>query len=277
VKAAESRRAGPEPVLVVVNADDLGMSAAVNEAIFSLMERGRLTSASILANAPGTDEAIRQAREFPQCSFGAHLNIVEFAPLSRSPGLAGLVDEDGRMRFLPPDFRVSRSVLHAIYVEFRAQIERLLSQGVTLTHLDSHTHVHLRPILLPLIKSLQMAYGIRCIRTKSSLGGPQHQRFPGGWKRSLYNWTMRHVYRSVTTEAGAELSTFVAVGSRQEASWATVEASAHPGNPHYPQDTELLLSRWEEKLRFPVRLVSYRQLAAAHGIQTGPAGLTGGT
>jgi chitin disaccharide deacetylase len=261
VKNPERRHGTAGPVLVVVNADDLGMSRSVNEAIFSLMECGRLTSASLLANAPGTEEAIRRTREFPQCSFGAHLNIVEFEPLSGTAGLAGLAGEDGRFRFLPPNFRISAHILYAIYAEFKAQIERLLSRGVTLTHLDSHTNVHMRPILLPILKCLQMTYGIRGIRIKSSLGVPSHhRRFPGGLKRSLYNWTMRHVYRSVTVEAGGELCTFIAVGSREEASWATVEASAHPGNPNYPHDRELLLSPWEEQLRFPVRLVSYHQL-----------------
>ena len=256
------RRQGPaDPVLVVVNADDLGMSRTVNEAVFALMECGRLTSASILANAPGTEEAVRRTREFPQCSFGAHLNIVEFEPLSKAPSLAGLVGKNGRLQFLPANFRMSASILNAIYVEFKTQIERLLSGGVTLTHLDSHTDVHMRPILLPILKCLQVAYGIRGIRIKSSLGSPYHQRrFSGGWKRSLYNWTMRHVYRSVTVEAGAELSKFIAVASEQVPSWATVEVSAHPGNPHYPHDVELLRSPWEEKLGFGVRLVSYHQL-----------------
>jgi predicted glycoside hydrolase/deacetylase ChbG (UPF0249 family) len=262
MKPSKRRRPEPsDPVLVVVNADDLGMSRAVNEAIFSLMERGRVTSASILANAPGTEEAIRSARQFPRCSFGAHLNIVEFEPLSKASGLASLVGKNGRFGFLPPNFPMSAPILHAIYVEFQTQIERLAS-SVTLTHLDSHTHIHMRPILLPILKCLQVAYGIRGIRIKSSLGAPSHhRRFPGSLKRSLYNWTMRHVYTSVTAEASAELSTLIAVASRQPPSWATVEASAHPGNPNYPHDTELLLSPWEERLGFPVRLVSYRQLA----------------
>jgi chitin disaccharide deacetylase len=261
VKLFERRQGPAKPVLVVVNADDLGMSHTVNEAIFSLMERGRLTSASILANAPGTEEAVRYTREFSRCSFGAHLNIVEFEPLSQAPGLAGMVGKDGRLQFLPANFPINASILHAIYVEFKMQIERLLSHGVTLTHLDSHTHVHMRPILLPILKCLQMAYGIRGIRIKSSLGSS----FRGGWKRSLYNWTMRHVYRSVTVEAGAELSTFIAVASGHAPSWSTVEALAHPGNPNYPHDVELLLSPWEEKLGFPVRLVSYQQLNRCQG------------
>jgi predicted glycoside hydrolase/deacetylase ChbG (UPF0249 family) len=263
VKLSEQRRPPrAEPVRVLVNADDLGMSGAVNEAIFSLMERGRVTSASILANAPGTEEALQRIREFPQCSFGAHLNIVEFEPLTRAAGLARLAGKDGGFRFLPADFPFSPTMLHAIYVEFKTQIERLRASGVTLTHLDSHTNIHMRPILLPIVKCLQVAYGIRGIRIKSSLGAPP-RKFPARWKRSLYNWSMRHVYSSVTVDEGTELSTFIAVGSREGPRWAAVEASAHPGNPHYPHDTELLLSPWEEKLRFPVRLVNYRQLAGA--------------
>jgi chitin disaccharide deacetylase len=86
---------------VIVNADDLGMSREVNEAIFDLMARGRVTSASLLANAPATEEAIRTIPKFPQCSFGAHLNITEYEPLCRAADLLGLLDgEENCGRFL---------------------------------------------------------------------------------------------------------------------------------------------------------------------------------
>ena len=44
-------------IAIIVNADDLGMSAAVNEATFDLMSRGRISSATLLANAPAAREA----------------------------------------------------------------------------------------------------------------------------------------------------------------------------------------------------------------------------
>src|SRR5262245_43470654 len=110
-------------MLVIVNADDLGMSREVNEAIFALMARGRVTSASLLANAPATEEAIRTIPKFPQCSFGAHLNITEYKPLCRAADLLGLLDGEGKMRPLRPGFRFTPTTLRAIHLEFNAQIQ----------------------------------------------------------------------------------------------------------------------------------------------------------
>ena len=49
-------------MLTIINADDLGLSTAVNGAIFDLMEQGHITSSSLLANAPAAEEAVVEAR-----------------------------------------------------------------------------------------------------------------------------------------------------------------------------------------------------------------------
>src|SRR5215471_2247740 len=62
-------------VRIIVNADDLGISEAVNEATFRAMERGVITSATMLANGPEVVAAAKLAPRFPKCSFGVHLNL----------------------------------------------------------------------------------------------------------------------------------------------------------------------------------------------------------
>ena len=84
-------------IAIIVNADDLGMSAAVNEATFDLMSRGRISSATLLANAPAAREAACRAAAFPDCSFGVHLNVTQFEPLTKGSGARLLVDERGQM------------------------------------------------------------------------------------------------------------------------------------------------------------------------------------
>ena len=235
------------------------MSHEVNEAIFSLMERGRLTSASLLANAPATDEAIQRLSQFPYCSFGAHLNLTEYEPLSDSPGLKELLDPYGKFQPLPADFRFSLGNLRAIHTELKTQIEKMLSRGVALTHIDSHMNIHLRAPLFPVIKRLQHEYRIRIIRIKENLE-PSRLRLKTKVKRFVYNWAMRQFSGSATVDAASELSTFIEVASRQNPTYRVVEASVHPGNPYYPHDKDLVLSPWEKQLGFPVRLASFHQL-----------------
>lgn len=54
---------------IIVNADDLGISAAVNEAVFGLMAEGLVTSATLRAKGKGrrADGEARQ-RDFGRCS-----------------------------------------------------------------------------------------------------------------------------------------------------------------------------------------------------------------
>lgn len=69
------------PIQIIVNADDLGLSAEVNEAIFRAMEAGVITSATMLSNGSAVIPAARILHRFPNCSFGVHLNLTEFRRL----------------------------------------------------------------------------------------------------------------------------------------------------------------------------------------------------
>ena len=83
-------------MLMIVNADDLGLSTTVNEAIFTLMAKGRVTSSSLLANAPATEEAVIESRRCQKAqSFGVHLNLTEFRPLTRNAHLSPILDSSG--------------------------------------------------------------------------------------------------------------------------------------------------------------------------------------
>src|SRR6516165_8611936 len=111
-------------IAIIVNADDLGMSGAVNEATFDLMSRGRISSATLLANAPAAREAARCAAAFPDCSFGVHLNLTQFEPLTKGSGARLLVDDWGQMTRANETVHQGSAWLKAIYDEACAQIGR---------------------------------------------------------------------------------------------------------------------------------------------------------
>src|SRR5689334_5067515 len=81
---------------VILHADDLGISYEVNDAIFDLMQHNMITSASILANGPAFEDAARRSRLFPNCSFGIHLNLTQFGPLSSRQGLQSFLNQNGQ-------------------------------------------------------------------------------------------------------------------------------------------------------------------------------------
>ncbi len=153
---------------LVVNADDLGLTVGVNNGIFEAHARGILTSASLFANAPATNDAIERARPHRSLGIGAHLSLVDGAPLLPPRRVASLVDRDGRFRPSWKPFIVAcvrgQVRLSDIERELTAQIDRLLSSGVALTHLDAHKHVHAYPPIFAVVARLANRFGIPVVR-----------------------------------------------------------------------------------------------------------------
>ncbi len=247
---------------VIVNADDLGYSEQVNDSIFELMRKGRVTSATVLANGPGADHAARWLKELPQCSFGAHLNLSEFRPLSRHHDLQPILDEAGAFRGnAARETCFTASLREGIFQEFCAQIERLKELGISISHLDSHHHMHTTPGIFRVLKAVQKRFGIRKVRLTLNLY-PLPRSVPASRRllKSLWNVAMRHCYRTVTTDAFTSLKTFVERGSTIPRSYRSVELMVHPGWPSYEPETRLLHTDWWRELPFEVSFISYAEL-----------------
>ena len=129
---------------LIIHADDLGMSHAVNRATFEALEHGWITSASILVPCPWFPEVAALGDEHPDADLGIHLAVnsewtgFRWGPLSgrrRRPVAA----RRGRLPAAARG-RVRRQPREAgeIERELRAQIDRAQAAGVKLTHLDSH-------------------------------------------------------------------------------------------------------------------------------------------
>ena len=105
---------------VIFNADDFGYTRGINRGIVEAHEKGVVTAAALIVNAPATAEAVRLAAGLPGLSVGLHVNFTNEAQR--------LVEFD--------DPEVCRA-------ELRRQFERFVDlTGRLPTHLDSHQHVH---------------------------------------------------------------------------------------------------------------------------------------
>lgn len=250
---------------IIINADDLGISPEVNRQVFDLMADGKLTSATILANGPAVEEAAREIALFPHCSFGVHLNATQFRPLTRDDRLAPLLD--GTRSFGATRIRetlLTPRLLSALAAEWLAQIGRLVSLGVSPTHLDSHNHVHNIPGLFPVLKRVQLKTGIRRVRITRTIFA-RHER-PPSWllvQKKVWNSALRHVYRTSTTDEFGSLEDFTSHITASDGAGfegSVVELMVHPGHPDYEPETSCLRNGLSGWLRSQA-LISYRQLA----------------
>jgi predicted glycoside hydrolase/deacetylase ChbG (UPF0249 family) len=163
--------------LLIVNADDFGLTAGVSRGILRAHREGIVTSVSVLAVAPAFAESARMLRrEAPELGAGVHLALVgEDPPLSPPSRVRSLVGEDGRF---PRDWRgflarSTRARTREIEEELGAQIESARDAVLDLDHLDAHQHLHLLPKVRRAVLRLARRFEIRGIRvTRSRLRRP---------------------------------------------------------------------------------------------------------
>jgi hopanoid biosynthesis associated protein HpnK len=152
---------------LLVNADDFGLSQAINAGIIRAHTDGIVTSTSIVAAGEAFDEAVELAASHPKLGVGVHLTLVEersVAQPSQVPTLAPNGTLPGTYGQLVKGVATRQIRKRDIENEFRAQIEKCLAAGLKLTHLDSHQHTHTLPSLFPLVLKLGNDYGLRGIR-----------------------------------------------------------------------------------------------------------------
>jgi hopanoid biosynthesis associated protein HpnK len=170
---------------LIINADDFGLTAKVNQAIIDAHSCGLLRSTSLLANGEAFASAVGLSRQAPGLGVGVHLNLTEGQPVAPACSVPSLVHGQGFFARKPSSLwralisgRVSTVDIEK---ELRAQIEKVLAAGVVATHLDSHKHVHALPALGRMTIRLARQYGIPAIRgvaERWSALGRLLQRFP---------------------------------------------------------------------------------------------------
>lgn len=158
---------------VIINADDFGLCAGVNEGIVKAHREGVLTSATLMANMPGFEQAVALARENPALGVGIHLNLMRGRPVSPPDKVPSLLAPSGLMwgsvyKFLRR-LQAGQIVPAEIETELRAQIEKALAAGVPLTHADSEKHLHSIPRVFKAVIKVIPEYGIRRVRSMNEL------------------------------------------------------------------------------------------------------------
>ena len=126
---------------LIINADDFGMCHSANEAVMDLFKGGWIKSSTIMAPAPGADEAIAFAAANPDYAIGVHLTHTnewkERCPWGSLTGGKSLENEFGRMWPESEDFEAHCTYDEAI-AEARAQIQKCVDGGMHPSHVDSH-------------------------------------------------------------------------------------------------------------------------------------------
>ena len=129
--------------LLIINGDDTGMCHAANTATIDSLERGLMTSATIMVPCPWFTEIARYATANPEKDFGIHLchtsewQVYRWGPVAPREKVPGLVDNEGYLWRSVPEVYQHATPGEAL-IEARAQVRKALDAGIDVTHLDTH-------------------------------------------------------------------------------------------------------------------------------------------
>src|SRR5260221_7800243 len=128
----------PNTNLLIVHADDLGVTHPVNAASIKALESGAVNSASIMVPCPWFPEIADYAKSHPELDFGLHLTLTServyyrWGPVAPADKVPSLVDKNGYFHHdWSPETRIDPREAE---IELRAQIDRAYAIGVKPTH-----------------------------------------------------------------------------------------------------------------------------------------------
>ncbi len=155
---------------LIVNADDFGFTSGVNRAIVEGHTRGVVTSSTLMANGRAFEEVVQLARTVPNLSVGCHIVLIDGTPVlhpaelpTLTANFGGATFRDGIKSFAARAL-LGRIDSEQIEAEASAQIRKIQSAGIVVSHIDTHKHTHLFPqVLKPLLRAASSC-GVQAIR-----------------------------------------------------------------------------------------------------------------
>jgi hopanoid biosynthesis associated protein HpnK len=190
------------PRRLIVNADDFGLSHSVNEAVIRAHREGILTTASLMVNERGFDEAVKLAKENPRLGVGLHLTLL-MGHSTLPPGkIPGLVNSRGEFSGKPvaTGFRYffQRDLHEQLRDEIRAQFEKFHATGLLLDHVNGHLHLHLHPVIFKILMEDAEKLGIRHFRLSRDCLARSRRMARGSW---FYRVSHALIYEWLSTRA----------------------------------------------------------------------------
>jgi predicted glycoside hydrolase/deacetylase ChbG (UPF0249 family) len=173
-----------------VNADDFGFTSGVNRAIVAAHSNGIVTSSTLMANGCAFTEAVELAKTIPTLSIGCHVVLIDGEPVLDAEKIPSLTSSerfrDGLKGFAARAIS-GRIDIGEIFAEASAQIRKIQSAGIPVSHVDTHKHTHLFPnILRPVLRAARER-GVRAVRNpfgpRLPMRSSQLLQRPGLWTR----------------------------------------------------------------------------------------------
>ena len=222
-------------IRVIINADDLGISANVNEAIRICFEKGYITNTTLMVNMPDAQDALQIARDggfFDK--IGLHIDITEGNPITDAmKPFDCFCNANGSFNANFHNSTISRLWLsaakrRAMATEVGAQLEQYEKLGLSQWHLDSHHHSHTDYSTWKVLGKMALSAGMKSVRISRNI-------FEEGGT-SLFNRIYKKFFNAKLKRSGMEVADYFGSFADFVASYdkladkgdALVEIMVHP-------------------------------------------------
>lgn len=263
--------------LLIVNADDFGLTEGISRGILAAHRTGIVTSTSVLAIGPAYPKVARWLADAPSLGVGVHLAAVgEDPPLLSAAEIPTLLDRRGH---LSPGYAafIARAAAGRVDPddlrrEFVAQLELVRELGLPITHLDAHQHLHLWPLVCRVVLDLAAEYHVPAVRVPrlraitptglgvTLLGRRLARRAAAAGLRFPEDAVGIECAGCLDADRLPKVLARLAAGSRR-----SVELTAHPGEGDDPDRSRYHWGyRWEDELA-ALATPAARALVAGHG------------
>lgn len=277
---------------IIINADDFGLSEVVNKEIEDALKHNWISSTTILANTKFYDDVVRVAQEHPDKSFGVHLNLTEGPSLTQSEVLknAGMIDEQGcfirKHNFYMRVY--DQKIKKAVELEWEAQIDRIISHDIRISHIDGHHHCHTWHGFEEPLLNVMKKYGIKKVRrTFRNPFEPVYDKVVDGFSAIMLrcgqnysdNVRMNRIKKSIRSHQDRLVNELIMKNSGMvftdyfsafetfyphlsdkfvKETNATIELMCHPGHPTYKDEYEMI--KKTNASDFGLVLLNYNEL-----------------
>lgn len=231
---------------VIINADDCGISKAVDAEIEKFIQLGKISSTTVMANMDDLEGAKRLYELYKDnISFGVHVNLTDGHPLTYSQSLLdyGFFKEDkGKIVLNGYPFinkRIPRILHQDVVKECVAQINCVRDTGIDISHIDSHHLMLTSSSMTTITPNVLMQANIKKMRRARNYMDKKSRSF---FIRQLWFAYMKLRVKDLKSTDWFEMfASYYNIVSNGFCLDGSIELMTHPGGC-YPKEDELILS-----------------------------------
>ena len=154
--------------VLIVNADDFGLTRGVNAAVAECAGVGLLRSATLMPNGTAFEDAVAVAGGLRDFGVGIHFVLTKLRPVSDPAAVPHLAGRDGLLPSGPAELlkiiATRGGAARDIKRELLAQAQKVLDSGIRPTHFDSHKHVHIIPVVFEVMIEVANRFRVKWMR-----------------------------------------------------------------------------------------------------------------